>query len=107
MGYKCLDCGKVLSNEKGLAGHIYGVHGRRTGRRPDIKAAKDMAELSCIMADEHPKRLSHFLDEYDTRLSRLEELLKGYEDYDGVRLPPSGYNVLAKERVKIKLSHPD
>ena len=75
MGVKCPECGKEVANERALAGHLYGVHGRRIGLRADVEKAKEDAEKALTLAIQHTERLDHFLKEVDERLGRLERML--------------------------------
>ena len=79
MAVKCLECGKELANERALAGHLYGIHGRRIGLRVDVQKAKDDAEMALLMSQNHTERLVHFLNEVEGRLSRLEQMLSEIE----------------------------
>jgi cytochrome c2 len=91
---KCSICDKEFKNEKGLAGHLYGVHGRRVGLRADVAAAKETGEKALSLAEMHTRRLSEFLGKYDERMRKLEELLYGFEQLSGSGLSP-GYIFIA------------
>ena len=79
MGVKCPECGKEVANERALAGHLYGVHGRRIGLRADVERTKENAEKALTLAVQHTEQLDHFLKEIDERLSRLERKLSEIE----------------------------
>ena len=71
----CLECGKELKDRRALAGHLYGVHGRRTGLRVELRMAMSDAAAAREMALDHSERLAHFLGEVDKRLDRFERIL--------------------------------
>jgi hypothetical protein len=98
MGFKCSECGKELSNEKGLAGHLYGVHGRRIGLKADVATAKKKAEQAFKLSQDQAEILSNFMKEVETRLRELEGLLKGYKQFDGANLPER-YELIAKQKL--------
>ena len=81
MAYKCDECGKEFTHQKGLYGHLYGVHGRRVGLKADIAEAKNKAEKAYALSRVHTDRLSDFTGEYEGRLEKLEKLLSSkYEN---------------------------
>ena len=81
MTYKCDECGKEFTHQKGLYGHLYGVHGRRVGLKADIAEAKNKAEKAYELSRVHTDRLSDFTVEYEGRLEKLEKLLSSkYEN---------------------------
>lgn len=81
MAYKCDECGKEFTHQKGLYGHLYGVHGRRVGLKADIAEAKNKAEKAYELSRNHTDRLSDFTVEYEDRLKKLEKLLsREYEN---------------------------
>ena len=97
MGFKCPECGKELSNKKGLAGHLYGVHGRRIGLKADLMMTQENAERALVLSEMHTKRLAHFMGQVEARIEKLENLLSECTQCEGHGLPP-GYVFIAKKQ---------
>jgi hypothetical protein len=85
MVFKCPECGKEFPNKSGLAGHLFGIHGRRIGVRADVAIAKEEAERALVISQMCNEKLTHFLEDFDSRLTKLEHIVAslGTAKHDG------------------------
>jgi len=110
MGVKCPECDKELSNKQGLAGHLYGIHGRRIGLKADLQKANETAEealdVACtntqIIADigrAIQKSNEERLDKIEEKVDRVVDKIYGFEIIEKSDLTQYR-KLLAKDKVK-------